>query len=75
MTVDPARISIDKCYVTLTGQVRRVLGVTANDVTYEARGKKNKPFPWGGQITVNRLKFANDVDREVPCHYDPDFSN
>lgn len=74
MPVAPNTIAKDKCYVTVSNQVRHVIDVTATQVTYQARGKRHKPFPWGSKLTVDINTFAADVDREVPCHYDPDFT-
>jgi hypothetical protein len=59
-------IDVGKCYVTSTGQVRRVTKVEIK-VTYESRGKKAIP----NELTTLGSKFARDVDREVPCDYDP----
>ena len=64
-------IDVGKCYVTSTGQVRRVTKVEIK-VTYESRGKKALPEgeAWNERvITAPGAKFARDVDREVPCNY------
>jgi hypothetical protein len=75
MAVDPNTLTVGKCYVTASGQVRRILEIDGSDVVYEARGKKNVPAPWGSKTTVDTQRFADAVEREVPCHYDPDFES
>ncbi len=73
MTVPPESLAVGKCYVTPGNQVRRVLSVEAGKVTYEARGSKMIKGKWPRRSTVELGRFAADVAREVPCHYDPDF--
>ncbi len=73
MPVKPEEIEIDKCYVTRAGQVRHVLSISDGKVVYESRGKKYKPFPWIPSVTVNIDKFADDVERQDDCDYDPDY--
>jgi hypothetical protein len=77
MAVEPNKIEVDKCYATNAGQVRRVLEILGDDVKYVARGQKSKPEWWkeGSWITVNRQKFAEDVEKEVRCDYDPNFAS
>ncbi len=66
-------VTPDKCFVTSGNQVRRVLNVEAGKVTYEARGSKMIRGKWPRRSTVELGRFAADVMKEVPCHYDPDF--
>ncbi len=73
MTVPLESITVGKCFVTPSNQVRRVLGVEAGKVTYEARGSKMVKGKWPRRATVDTRRFAAEVTREVPCHYDPDF--
>lgn len=75
MPVAVSSLAKGKCYVTANGQVRRILELDATDVVYEARGGKNVAPPWGSKTKVNRQKFADAVDREVPCDYDPNFGD
>ena len=73
MAVDPASISVCKCYVVIpSGQVRHVIEVDDTEVRYESRGKRHKSFPSDRPPPVNKEKFAAVVDREVPCHHDLD---
>ena len=72
MAVNPASISVCKCYVAPSGQVRHVLAVDETEVVYESRGKRHKPFPWDRQPPVNKEKFAAAVDGRVQCDHDPD---
>ena len=65
-------IAVGKCFVTEIGQVLRVLEVKDGKVKYESRGKTAHGGSWGDIAAVADGKFARDVDREVPCDYDPD---
>ena len=68
MAVDPTTVAKGKCYRTSSDQHRRVYSVDADKVTYQS---------WGGKVgnhtghlhrnTVNRNKFAADVEAEIPC--------
>jgi hypothetical protein len=60
MGVPVRSISVGKCYVTEIGQVK-----------YESRGKTAHGESWGALTNVSVLRFARDVEREVPCDYDP----
>jgi hypothetical protein len=64
-------VAVGKCYVTEIGQVRRVLEIKEAMVKYESRGKTAHGRSWGVLITVSILRFVRDVEREVPCDYDP----
>jgi hypothetical protein len=63
-------IEVGKCYVTAIGQIRRVLETGSGRVKYEARGKTTEDGSWSSRTTSSG-RFANDVEREVPCDYDP----
>jgi hypothetical protein len=73
MSVPVESVTPGKCFVTPGNQVRRVLSVDARKVTYEGRGRKMLKGKWPWQATVELGRFAADVAKEVPCHYDPDF--
>ncbi len=73
MSVRAESITTGKCFATDGGQVRRVLSVEAGKVTYEARGSKMIKGKWPRRASVDLGKFAADVVKEVPCHYDPNF--
>ena len=75
MAITPTSITIDKCYVTLTDQVRKVLQIDDEKVKYVSRGQKPTPN-WAKKASrrlTTRTAFANEVDREVLCHWDPDY--
>jgi hypothetical protein len=72
MGIPMESIAAGKCFVTEIGQVRRVLEVKDGMVKYESRGKTAHGGSWGDIITAADGKFARDVNREVPCDYDPD---
>jgi hypothetical protein len=60
-------IQIGKCYVTAMGEVRRVLEIGGGRVKYEARGRTAEGGTVASWTTVGDGRFANDVEREVPC--------
>jgi hypothetical protein len=62
-------IVVGKCYLTVLGQVRRVLKFGNGKVSYESRSAKLTGGPWGEQNTVLDGRFARDVEREVPCNF------
>ena len=64
-------VAVGKCYVTEIGQVRRVLEIKKAMVKYESRGKTAHGRSWGALTTISIVRFARDVEREVPCDYDP----
>jgi hypothetical protein len=64
-----SEIGLNKCYLTALGQVRRVLKLGNGRVTYESRGKTVTGGSWGEQNTVADGRFAQDVEREVPCDF------
>ena len=71
MGVPVESVAVGKCYVTEIGQVRRVLEIKEAMVKYESRGKTAHGRSWGALTKVSILSFARDVEREVPCDYDP----
>ena len=71
MGVPVESVAVGKCYVTEIGQVRRVLEIKKAMVKYESRGKTAHGRSWGALTTISILRFARDVEREVPCDYDP----
>jgi hypothetical protein len=73
MPVSLDSIAVGKCFVTSTGQVRRVLKMKDGKVTYESRGKTDHGGSWGAWKTVGDGRFANDVDREVTSDWNSDY--
>ena len=71
MGVPVEGVAVGKCYLTEIGQIRRVLEIKEAMVKYESRGKTAHGGSWGALTTVSILRFARDVEREVPCDYDP----
>lgn len=68
MGIPVTEISIGKCYRTSLGQVRRVVNLANGKVTYESRGE-NASSSWSEQNSVMDRRFAQDVEREVPCGF------
>ena len=71
MTINVADIAVGKCFATTTDQVRRVIEVGPDDLVYESRGKQ--AGQWSGRQRVTKSVFAEAVDREVHCDWDPRF--
>ncbi len=67
MTVEPGSISLGKCYSTAKLEVRKVMEIDGQSVTYVLRGKMAFPS-WDRQAwhSTNRQTFAGEVDSEVP---------
>jgi hypothetical protein len=74
MAVNPKTLEVCKCYVTQNNQVRHIIELQDGILIYESRGRRYRPFPWDRQPPVNKNRFAEDVNHEVPCNFDPDFS-
>lgn len=75
MGVGADQVKPGKCFSTSNGQVRRVELVSQDGktVTYVSRGKKAVKGSWGSRVRVRIEKFAHDVDKEVPEHFDPNY--
>jgi hypothetical protein len=73
MAISLSSIAVGKCFVTSMGQVRRVLEMKNGDVKYESRGKTDRGGSWTGWTIAGAERFANDVDREVTCDWNPDY--
>lgn len=66
-----AVIEVGKCYMTAFGEIRRVLEISSGKVKYETQQKTAGGGSSTSWVTVGDGRFANDVEREVPCDYDP----
>jgi hypothetical protein len=68
MPVEPEAISVGRCYLTHASEVRKVLEIDGQKLTYVARGKMAFPS-WDREArrTTTTETFAYDVEREVPC--------
>ena len=68
--METGSILVGRCYATLTNDVRRVLAVDGQSVTYVVRGKMAFPSwdPNAWQST-NKQNFASEVRSEVPCDW------
>jgi hypothetical protein len=70
MAVEANSISVGRCYVTHTNEVRKVLEIDGQKLTYVARGKMAFPS-WDREMrrSTTTETFARDVEREVPCDW------
>lgn len=68
MPVEAKAIMVGRCYVTHAREVRKVLEIDGQKLTYVARGKMAFPS-WDREMrrTTTTDTFALDVEREVPC--------
>jgi hypothetical protein len=68
--VEVNSISVGRCYVTANREVRQVLELDGQKLTYVARGKLAFPA-WDPELQRHTTKdtFARDVEREVPCDW------
>jgi hypothetical protein len=67
MTVESRSISVGKCYSTAKLEVRKVMEIDGQSLSYVVRGKMAFPS-WDRQSwhSANRQTFAAEVDNEVP---------
>ena len=70
MMVEASSISVGRCYVTPSREVRKVLELDGQKLTYVSRGKLAFPS-WDKEMyrQTTRETFARDVEREVPCDW------
>ncbi len=70
MPINASSICQGRCYVTVAGEVRKVVEVHGNNVAYVVRGKLAFPT-WDKKKwhSVPRDWFATQVSREVPCDW------
>ena len=70
MPINAGSIRLGHCYATAAGDVRKVIKVQADIITYVNRGKLAFPT-WDKQKwrTTVRDTFAYEVTREVPCDW------
>jgi hypothetical protein len=70
MAIEPGSILVGRCYATPPGEVRRVLEVDRQSVTYVVRGKLAFPS-WDKRAwqSTSKESFAREVSREVPCDW------
>lgn len=67
MAVEVGSLSVGRCYVTPQREVRKVLEIDGQKLTYVARGKLAFPS-WDIELrrSTTTEAFAREVDREVP---------
>jgi hypothetical protein len=67
MTVEIGSIAVGKCYSTTKLEVRKVMEIDGQSVSYVLRGKM--AFPSWDRLawhSASRQTFAGEVDTEVP---------
>ncbi len=73
MSISPESIGVGKCYLTRSGEIRRVLHILPHgQVRYEARrAAVLQSFGWTEGVLELAL-FAALIEREVPCDWTSD---
>ena len=73
MTIPPGSIAVGRCYLTHSGEVRRVLRFLLEDrVHYEFReAAVARAFGWKEGV-LELAPFAALIEREVPCNWTPE---
>ncbi len=68
MAVEANLICVGRCYATHSREVRKVLEIDGEKLTYVVRGKLAFPV-WDHEMRrlTTMETFARDVEREVPC--------
>jgi hypothetical protein len=68
MTIKSDEVAVGRCYVTATGEIRRVLEMYGGRVRYGARGEKAAAnWQEDSWVWVETEKFADQAEREVSC--------
>ena len=71
MAVDPTRLTPNSCYVTASGEERKILRITDSDTVVYVKRDKDADKEWcKATHEPARLAFAALVDREIDC---PDY--
>lgn len=70
MTVEASMICVGRCYVTHNREVRKVLEIKGQQLTYVTRGKLAFPS-WDREMwrLTTTDTFAREIEREVPCDW------
>jgi hypothetical protein len=66
MGIEQASIAVGKCYLSVDGQVRKVLKMDGGDVLY-AHHKDPSKKDWGHWKWLSEPRFAEQASREVEC--------
>jgi hypothetical protein len=66
MPIEPHALAEGKCYATPDGEMRKVLKIAGDDVTYVSRpSRSDRAQPEGEETIVSVVTFAADVDRII----------
>ena len=70
MAVELSSISVGRCYVAHNREVRKVIEIEGQTLTYVVRGKLAFPT-WDREMRrfTTTETFARDVEREVACDW------
>jgi hypothetical protein len=72
MSIPPESIEVGRCYLTTSGQVRRVLGFLPQRVRFERR-VRTTGSDWGWVAGLaERRAFTLVIEREVPFDWTPE---
>ena len=73
MAISSGAIRLGHCYVTSGGDVRKIIEIKGEQVTYVVRGKLAFPS-WDQKLwrSTSRDAFAHEVKAEVPYDWQPE---
>jgi hypothetical protein len=68
MPISANEVAVGRCYSTALNQVRRVLKIENDEVTFEERSGTEFAGSSLMRTTVGIARFVHEVDRQVPCN-------
>jgi hypothetical protein len=73
MPIPASSLPVGHCYATALDEVRKIVELDRNLLSYVVRGKLAFPA-WDKKLwrSASREVFAREVTREVPCDWRPD---
>lgn len=72
MPLGPRDLTIGRCYLRRDRQVVSIEGLSARQVTYRPRQGTPGRRVWIFSEDVPLPRFLAEVEREVPCDYEPE---
>jgi hypothetical protein len=71
MSIPPESIAVGKCYLTLSGEARRVVVCEHGKVTFHTGQRMRMPGLLPRRQVMTLTTFAQQALREVPCDWMP----
>lgn len=73
MPIAPKDVAVDGCYRTLDDEVRHVMNISGDQVSFEARDSTYRRYPWEQRPAQTRARFASEVVEPVSSHWNTTF--